>query len=201
MSIALAALTKRTATILAHACSGSDRLLIVAVAWIPSTWQELSSITYNGIALTIAGGVLVKNDLALAVGYLVNPPEGEHDVVVSLTDSALVLCEAASYTGVSQSDAVWRVRDGVGDMVTSIPVNTWTKTGAITLGIGAVDDVEAENDKLYGNQVLVWNETGSTLRMDGISALGTADNDSIPLPNKLTKASDWALIIIWVNPS
>jgi hypothetical protein len=200
MSITLDALTKSTEPVFAHTCSGTDRLLVVMVAFVPMNGQEIVSVKYGGVDMTTYC-IQTEDKLSLCKAHLAGPAEGTHDVEVVLTDGATMLCKAASFNGVSQSMPIWKKTDGVGKMVKEIPINTFLKTGGLTLGVGAVNDVEAGNDKLYDNQVLVWDDIDNGLRMDGISALGTADYDSIPLPNKLTKSSYWAVIIIGVNPS
>lgn len=143
--------------------------------------------------------VLVEKKLAMCMGCLASPPEGTHDAEVTMSAPATMLCKAVSFNGVSQSDPMWGFRDGVGAMVTQIPVNTFSRIDGMTLGVGAVNDVEAGNDKLYGNQVLAWDDSETELRMDGIYSIGTSDQDTIPLPNKLTKAAYWTLVIVGIN--
>jgi len=202
MAITVDALTKSTSATFQHTCSGSDRFLMVAVAYIPPTWQEVVSIKYDGLELSLAS-CMTGDKLALCVGYLVAPSAGVHDVEITMSEPATMLCKAASYNGVAQANPVWKTNNGVGDMVTDIPVNTFMKVDAMTIGVGAVNDVEAGNDKLYGGQVLVWDDSdaGEGIRMDGISIIGSEDVDSMPLPNHITKPSCWAVIIVGVLPA
>lgn len=198
MAITVDALVKSTSPTFQHTCSGDNSLLIVGVSYVPLNFGGITSITYDGINLTLYP-IMVGDNLGLCVGYLINPPVGTHDVMVTAEDFTNMLCESVSFNGVKQDDAVWRIRDGVGIMVTAIPINTFARIDDVTLGIGAVNDIESGNDGLYGNQVLVWDNSGTGLRMDGISAVGTSNYDVYPLPNKLTKPSYWALILLGIH--
>lgn len=200
MAIVLDALTKGTASTFQHTCTGSELFLAVYVTYAPTSGQEVTSIRYGGQEMSLYQ-VRIEDQVALCVGYLTNPATGTNDVEISMTESTDLLAKAMSYTGVSQSAAVWRIRDGVGKMVIQIPVKTFSKIGAMTLGVNAVNNVNAGNSGLYGNQVLVWDDTDSGMRANGISVIGTQDIDAMPVPNQLTQASCWAVIVLGVNPA
>lgn len=91
-----------TATItISHTCSGSDRILFVAIA--PGS-RTINSVTYNGDALTEIDFVSF-GPLNAAMYYMVAPDSGAHDIVVTLSASgAPATAAAASYTGASQTD-------------------------------------------------------------------------------------------------
>jgi len=175
---------------------------MVSVAYVPSIWQEVVSIKYDGMEMALTF-CMTENKLALCTGHLVAPSVGTHDVEITLSDPAVMLCKAASYNGVKQESPVWKINSGVGNMVTDIPVDTFMKIGAMTIGVGAVNDIEAGNDALYGGQVMVWDDAdaGEGLRMDGISIIGLEDVESMPLPNHITKPSCWAVIITGALPA
>ena len=76
--------------------SGSDRLLLVGVV-IPDTSQPVPSVTYGGVPLT---AVLISVDTSF--WYLLNPPTGTANVVVTWTNSGYGAAGSTSWTNVSQ---------------------------------------------------------------------------------------------------
>lgn len=94
-----------------HTCSGSDRLLIVTVMWNDSngTDADLTSVTYNSVAMTAVGATTRANtsvsgvDRCIRSYYLVAPATGSNTVAVTMNQSGLSFGAAAvSYTGVNQ---------------------------------------------------------------------------------------------------
>jgi hypothetical protein len=199
MGITIDALTKSTSATFQHVCSGDDGLLIVMAAFVPDNEQETVSMKYNGRDLVfdyLQGGL----GLNLAVGYLVAPDTGSHDVEVSITGSPPCLCMAFSLNGVKQTNPVWDFRSAVGHLVKDLPIHVHLREGAMTLGLGMTNDITADIDQTYGTQVLEFNETGNEMRAIGISAIGTQEEEML-LPNKLTKSADWGIFILGIDPS
>ena len=78
-----------------HTCSGSNRLLIVAIGDV----QALpTAVTYNGVAMTL----IVQNGSSLVVYYLLNPSTGTNTVSITTTDLNY-RGVSVSYTGVLQT--------------------------------------------------------------------------------------------------
>lgn len=81
-----------------HTCSGKNRLLIVGC--FGSGADQITSITYNGIAMQRVDLIQQPSDRFMYIYTLINPPEGAHDVVVSASASIAISGKSVSYTGV-----------------------------------------------------------------------------------------------------
>ena len=199
MAIVVDALTKSTSATFQHTCSGNDGMLIVMAAFVPDNEQETVSIKYNGRNLTfdyLQGGL----GLNLAVGYLVAPDVGTHDVEVSIINTPPCLCVALSLNGVKQDSPIWDFRSAVGHLVRDLPIHIHLKTNAMTIGVGVTNDVNAGLEKVQEGQVLQFDEIGNGMRAISISTIGPMDID-MPLPNRLTKDADWGIFVLGIDPS
>jgi len=89
-----------------HTCTGNDLVLLVFVTMERQT-QTVSSITYNGDALTFVrrDTTAVNTDITQEVWKKVDPATGANDIVVTLTGSVDTVIGAQSYTGVSDVGA------------------------------------------------------------------------------------------------
>lgn len=105
MAITLDAVTATTATngvsskTQAHTCSGSDRILWVAAGCSTST---ISTVTYNGVSMTRATQVNLQSSWS-ELWYLVAPPTGTNNVVVTCAGSNSITIGSASFNGASQT--------------------------------------------------------------------------------------------------
>lgn len=85
-----------------HTCSGSDRLLLVAVT--KRTSDDITGVTYNGVAMT----QIIKRDHAdstefLYIYGLIAPATGANNVIVSASGTSVMYHGVTSYTGVGQT--------------------------------------------------------------------------------------------------
>lgn len=178
--------------------AGSDRYLKVGVAinqWGPAT---VSSITYAGVAMTRLGGSVLSGFIRVEYWYLLNPPTGTHDVVVTLSDSPMNLaCAASSYFGVNQTTphGTESTATGVG---TAPSVSVQSAPGELVV------DVMACADTGY-----VSVGSGQTLR--GVADNGTteavcavsdeAGATSVTMSHTIGAANDWAIIGVSLRPA
>jgi len=138
-----------------HTCTGSNRYLTVGVSMLSVGGSSVSSITYNGVALS-----LIKAQ-ASAVGAvraelwgLVAPATGSNTIAVTLSASLDSAAGAVSYTGVEQTtpyeagNSATATNVGAADAtvdVTTIADNDWgidnvaTDDTAITVGAGQTE--------------------------------------------------------------
>lgn len=84
-------------------CTGTNLLLLVA--FTKRTNDDITGVTYNGVAMT----QIIKRDHAdstefLYIYGLLNPATGTHDIVASASAASVMYLGAVSYTGVLQSD-------------------------------------------------------------------------------------------------
>lgn len=103
---------------LSFTTSGSNRILLVSV-----TNDNISgspSVTYDDVALT--EGIDFKS---AAVWYLINPPTGTHDIVVTSTTSNAFTIMATSLNGVDQTTGIGATGVG-GDQFNSVSSSSVT---------------------------------------------------------------------------
>lgn len=80
--------------------SGSDRLLLIGLA-TPGGSDNISSVTYNGVAMTRYVQAVDASNYSIYLYYLLNPASGANNYVV--TGSGVIFGQVVSYTGVSQT--------------------------------------------------------------------------------------------------
>lgn len=84
-----------------HTCSGSNLILIVGVAWTSAS-VTVSSVSYNGVALTAVAAVSANGNIKVQYYYLVAPATGANNVIVTMSANASFVTASASFTGASQ---------------------------------------------------------------------------------------------------
>ncbi|MGH8634737.1 MAG: hypothetical protein ACRET7_11480, partial [Burkholderiales bacterium] len=106
--------------------SGSNRLLVVGVAVRNSGGQNVSGVTYNGVALTSIGAGVTNGTIVRArLYYLVAPPTGTYNIVVTLTGGTFMAAGAASFVGVHQTTPIEASNGATGTSLTpSVTVTT-----------------------------------------------------------------------------
>ncbi len=130
-----------------HTCTGSNLILFVAISVLTVGVDDLTTVTYNSVAMTQVGK---KNTNAggdnrwVYLYYLVNPSTGANNIVISSTSSTQTTSNAVSYTGAKQTGvpdaSATNSTTGSTSLtgtVTSIADNCWT-VGAIRGSGGAL---------------------------------------------------------------
>ena len=85
-----------------HVCSGDNRFLAVDVALL-SAGSTVSSITYNGVDLSLLVGISTVTSLGRVECWgLANPASGSNTIVVTLSGTIASAGTAVSYSGVHQ---------------------------------------------------------------------------------------------------
>lgn len=128
-------------TLSSKTTSGSDRAGIVQVGWEDSGGATISSVTWNGVAMTHV--VTQVNDILAptsrynaALYVIVNPPTGGSSVVVNFTDDIRGAAAAVSFNGVHQTTPI---RGGSTVGLETIAGGTQQVTVNATSGDMAVD--------------------------------------------------------------
>lgn len=148
-----------------HTCTGSDRILFVAVfgdlLTSDATGAKITGATYNGVAMTLLDKVTppASGERWLYLYYLINPDTGANNVVVSASSSIVIAGNSASYTGVNQSGQPDATNKGTASSTTSITRslttiadNCWTfmagkaSGGNVTAGSGSTMRSTENND-------------------------------------------------------
>lgn len=174
-----------------HTVSGSNRLLIVAVACDD---KEFASVTYSSQALTyIDDSESTEND-QVSLYYLLNPPTGTNSIVVTLTTSDDAFAGAGiSFTGVDQTTPLGTSASAIGS-TSPATVTTTTTSGDIVVAVTANDDksmtASVDNDIFTGNQPGFY------------FGIGTETASSSSTTTEWTLSDDnWAMAAVPVKPA
>lgn len=137
-----------------HTCTGSDRYLTVGISMLSVAGSSVSSITYNGVALSlIKAQASVSGAVRAELWGLTAPASGSNTIVVTLSASLDSIGGAVSFTGVHQvspyegANSATATNVGAADAtvdVTTVSVNdvcvdvVATDDTAITVGAGQI---------------------------------------------------------------
>ncbi len=173
-----------------HTCgSGSDRLLVVVV-WgdLSSNADQISGVTYNGVAMTRVDEINVTDGRWNYLYYLLNPSSGANNVVISSGGTHYIGGLAGDYTGVAQSgqpDATDTDSSQAGSSatasVTTTADNCWLicagyMNSALQAGTGATSRVEAaafDNGGLFDSNGPITPAGAASLEVESVNP-GTA---------------------------
>lgn len=119
--------TTGTSLTVAHTCTGTDRLLIVGVAQNSTTTDNITGVTYNSVAMTLAvsQGSSPANNWS-QLWYLRNPASGNNNIVISASPSTEMASVNASYTGADQLTQPDATNSNTAESVTSIATSVTT---------------------------------------------------------------------------
>lgn len=126
---------------LSHTVAGTNKLLVVGISISDDT--AVSSMTYSGQSLTlIRFDEVLSTDRRSELWYLVDPPSGTADVVVTLDQVERAIIGAISFTNVDQSNPI-NVDNGAIDSVGAThPSVSLTTTVDNTLIVDVVSTVQ-----------------------------------------------------------
>lgn len=103
MAIALDSTTQNTGSgSLSHTVSGTNRILFVSVLGGAAFGDNISGVTYNGDAMSLAGKSATSGDRWNYLFYLIAPDTGTNTVSISDGGLGVGATVATSYTGVNQ---------------------------------------------------------------------------------------------------
>ncbi len=138
---------------------GSDRILIVDVGIRQGgASQQVASVTYGGQALTKIGAADLTNNEDAELWYLLAPPVGTANVVVTLTASAPFVASATDYFGVNQSTPLGTFASATGNNP-PVTVNVSSVPGQLV-----IDSMVTQGDSFTiapsgTGQTQFWNQT------------------------------------------
>ncbi len=143
--------------------SGSDRLLLVAVAVgginSSSTAPTVTGVTYGGSSLTsVASQASSGTQVRSYIYSLLNPNSGAANVVVTLSGSGTVTVGATTFAGVDQTTPLGTAATAQGTSTTST-VNVTSATGQLVFGTTAFDGSPTLSLPGGSGQTLAWNQT------------------------------------------
>ena len=183
--------------------------MAVALAW-PAAVQaaacgstacgSANGVTYNGTALTFAGAS-TNGTVRSEIWYLVAPPSGAHNVVVTAPNANAVTATSMSFTGVNQSTPLGSTVSAIGTSTTP-SVTTTSAVGEPLFDVagavgttaptvaGATQTVRQTNTTATGlDQVVIGSSTAP-----GLGATSITMSWTIP-------SADWAEIAVPIKAS
>ncbi len=180
--------------------SGSDRILIVGVS-NRRTNRTVNSVTYGGISLTRIGTRNSgANSSRMQMWYLLAPPQGTAQVIVTLSGGTTVVGGAISFFGIHQTTpmgafasaagtgfaASLSVGSAVNDIVVDVAVARGTAL-SLTPGVG---------------QTSHWN-TGTGTGTNDVRGAGSRKNgaSSVTVSWALGAFTDWAVGAVSLKPA
>jgi hypothetical protein len=130
---------------ISHTTSGTDRLMLVGVSFNNEDFETVSSVTYNGIALSQVGSVTDADDAVVEIWQLTEAgglPTGTYDVVITFS-TALTregVAGVVTFTGVDQTTPLGTFASGTGNNSGPASFVVSSAAGELVLGV-----VSAEN--------------------------------------------------------
>lgn len=177
-----------------HTCTGSNLFLFVSTVGSVGV-DDVTSVTYNGVAMTKIASALTVGDRYSTGWYLTNPATGANNVVMSSFGVGAAGC-STSYTGVAQTSP--------------IESSTTAVFTGQTTGTTSLTSANANNwalMALWRNIVDVTSGTGSFNRniatpyifdSNGITGAGSY---SMTVNTTPSGNANWAEVMVLINPA
>ena len=181
-----------------HTCSGTDRLLRVTTAHFDSS-DIVTSVTYNGVALTaVPSGSTNNGQYYITAYYLIAPDAGTYDIVVTVSGNVFDFgAGATSYTDAHQTTPL-------GTAVTATGTST---TPSVTVSSAADELVDDGLVIIHGGTLSVgvgqtqrWNAIASSgyIKYAG-STEGGAASTTMSWSN--SSSQTWAIVAVPIKPT
>ena len=185
---------------IAHTCSGTERVLLVGVEWnkatsVPTT---ISSITYNGIALTPGPSAKNANDEAAAIWYLINPATGANSLIITFSGNCAFQFGGLSYTGVNQTSPISQSSTATGTSTTPSVALTAVAGGYMADSLNALGNLTLTPD---ASQTQRWNQNRAVggSRFQG-AASDKANPGSYSMKWTASSSSNWVIAAVALQP-
>lgn len=115
-----------------HTCSGTQRILFMSIINIAANTDDLTSVTYAGIPMTLIGQALEPVNLRWTyLYYVIAPATGANNITVNSVSSTQKVMNAISYNGARQltvpdaSTIGTSAGNSITGTVTTIADNCW----------------------------------------------------------------------------
>jgi hypothetical protein len=177
-----------------------NRILVVGVSFRSAAAQSVSTITYGGQSLTRLSFTNTGTYHRAELWYLVNPPTGANNVVVTFSASVAYIVGISSYYNVHQTTPFGTAATATG--------NSTSASVAVTSAVGdlVVDVVEKNKDNeaitAGANQTQRWNRVNSTSGLDNIGAGSSeAGAATVTMSWSWSTARVWAIVAAPLKPA
>lgn len=187
-----------------HTRAGGRGFLVVSVSMLSAIGNSVSSITYNGVALTLINTkASASGAVRTEMWGLVNPSSGSNTIAVTLASSTLSIAIATSWAGVNQTTP------------------TEAFNGATATNVGAADatvDIVTTIDHDYVLDIVASDDTAITAASDqvsranvtGAAASGASSTHNVPVNPAATitqsytnvgAAATWVISALGIIPA
>ena len=168
--------------------SGTDRLLVVGIDIKENI--SVTSVTYGGVNLTLAGVANNAGNARAEIWYLKMPATGTADVVVNITGNSDIVIGAATYNGVNQTTPLGTFVSNTGSTITSSVIAS-SASGEWVFDTMAVRD--ASSITVGAGQTQQWNNGFANFRGGSSTEPGAA---SVTMSWTLDVAKNWAIAAV-----
>ncbi|MBK7764284.1 MAG: hypothetical protein IPI46_13225 [Bacteroidetes bacterium] len=177
--------------------TGSNRLLMVGISQKNKT---ITGVTYGGTAMTLLDERITGTNARIHVYYMIAPPSGTADVVVTLSanpDKGIIV-GATTFTGVNQAGGAstfgtW-VENNLNNNTATIAATS--ATGELVYGVVAYRNT---NMTLGAGQTSLWNiASGGEMRGGASTEPGAA---SVTMSWTGASSQDWAIGAVSIKPA
>ena len=97
--------------------SGTNRLMLVGISFVNDEMETVTSVTYNGVALTWVGTGANGDDARMEIWRLIAPPTGTYNVVITFSAPLrrAAVAGVMTFTGVHQTTPLGTFVSAVGN--------------------------------------------------------------------------------------
>ena len=182
-------------TSFSHTCTGTNRILLVAVNYIGGT----PTVTYNGVSMTNSHTLAATSGYSTKLFYLVNPTAGANTVSISAGGGTIYGAIAGSWTGVAQTGFPDSSNTGNGSVdVTPVTTNTtvvanncWlVGVSSISASSGAATHTTNRTERVSG----AFDGASTTRNMKFVDSNGTVTTGSQSLSSSQSAAASPAYL-------
>jgi hypothetical protein len=185
-----------------HTCTGSNRILLVGISMLSVAGSSVSSITYNGVALSlIRAKASVTGAVRVELWGLVAPATGSNTIEVTLSVALDSIGGAISLTGVNQTSPY----EGDND-------SSATNVGAAdaTVNVTTVADNDLVVDVVASDDTAITVGAGQTQRNNVTGTLGSGamstEGPKTPAGSVTSSWTDvgalatWSIVSVGIRP-
>lgn len=174
--------------------------------------ETVSSITYNGAALTPVGSVASTTNIRVEIWRLIAPTTGTHDVVITFSANLRYGAKAgvATFTGAHQTTPLGTFASANGNSAGPATVNVTSATNELvfdTVGCqGDEDGLFCSSLSVGGGQTQLWNLSALEGSTNGEQTLAAASTEpgaaSVTMSWTIAPASaaPWAIGAVPIKP-
>lgn len=195
--------TPQTARTFAHTCTGSNRLLVVAVCNDEDgSAVTVSSVTYNGVGLTERITVARSNAQRASLWYLTAPATGANNVVVTISASQEFVAAAVSFTGVHQTTPLGTAASANGTSGTAT-VDISSATDELVLDAVSVNQIGATTYTIGAGQTQRWAKIAIGTANPLVDARGSTEvgASTTTMSWTVSPSNVWVIAAVPIKPA